>query len=57
MKDFIPSVETIFDERAKHSVLLIGVIEESANMLAGDIPADKTLGLTCDYHVSPPDAQ
>jgi hypothetical protein len=38
MKDFIPSVETIFDERAKHSVLLISVIEESANMtLAGDI--------------------
>jgi hypothetical protein len=38
MKDFIPSVETIFDERAKHSVLLISVIEERANMtLAGTL--------------------
>jgi hypothetical protein len=54
MKDFIPSVETIFDERAKHSVLLISVIEESANMtLAGDIMVGKPHGLTCDYHVSP----
>ena len=49
-----PSVETIFDEQAKHSVLLIDVIEESANMtLAGDITVGKPYGLTCDCHVSP----
>jgi hypothetical protein len=42
MKDFIPSVETISDERAKHSVLLICVIEESTNMtLACDITVGK----------------
>jgi hypothetical protein len=54
MKGFIPSVETIFDKRAKHSVLLVGVIEESTNMmLAGDITAGKPHGLTSDYHMSP----
>jgi hypothetical protein len=52
MKDFIPSVETIFDERAKHSVLLIGVIEESTNMtLAGDITVGNPHGLTSGYHM------
>jgi hypothetical protein len=58
MKDFIPSVETIFDEGAKHSVLLIGVVEESTNMtLASDIIAGKPHGLTSEYHMSLPYAQ
>jgi hypothetical protein len=53
MKSFIAPVETIFDERAKHSVLLVGVIEESTNMLAGEIVSKQRHGLTLGRHISP----
>jgi hypothetical protein len=52
MKSFIAPVETIFDERAKHSVLLVGAIEESTNM-AGEIASKQRHGLTLGRHISP----
>jgi hypothetical protein len=32
VEGFVPPIEALFDERAKHSVLLVEVVEESANM-------------------------
>jgi hypothetical protein len=54
MERFIPPVETIFDERAKHSMLLIGAIEESTNMmLPGEISSGKPRELILGCHISP----
>jgi hypothetical protein len=57
MEGFIPSVETIFNKRAKHSVLLVGAIEESTNMTPGEIASGKLDGLTLGSHISPPHAR
>jgi hypothetical protein len=42
MEGFIPLVEAFLDERAKHAVLLVGAVEERANvtMLAESAPRD-----------------
>src|SRR6266568_2188475 len=54
MERFIPSREAIFDERAKHSVLLVGAVEESANVtLPAKIAPGKLHGLSLGSHISP----
>jgi hypothetical protein len=54
MEDFIPFVETIFDERTKNSVLLIGAVEESTDVMPpGEIVSGKRRGLTRGSHMSP----
>src|SRR2546430_14279321 len=54
MERFIPSREAIFDERAKHSVLLVGAVEESANVtLPAEITPGKLHGLSLGSHISP----
>src|SRR5207244_3425238 len=54
MERFIPSREAIFDERAKHSVLLVGAVEESANVtLPAEIAPGKLHGLSLGSHISP----
>jgi hypothetical protein len=53
MKHSMCLFETIARKRGKHSVLIIGAIEESTNMtLAGDISTGKPHGLASDDHVS-----
>src|ERR1700741_3673802 len=54
MESFIPSVEAIFVERAKHPVFLVGAVEESANVtLSGKIAPGKLHGMTLGRHISP----
>jgi hypothetical protein len=54
MEGFIPPFEAIFEERAKHSVLLVGTVEESANVtLPAEIASGKLHGTTLDRHISP----
>jgi hypothetical protein len=55
MKSFIAPLETIFDERAKHSVLLVDTIEKSTNMpIPGEIASCQPHSLTVERHTSPP---
>jgi hypothetical protein len=57
VKRFVPSLEPLFDERAKHPVLLIEVVEESANVTVMAETAASTLyGTAVCSHVSPPAA-
>src|SRR5258707_3733337 len=54
MEGFIPPVEAIFEERAKHPVLLLGAVEECANVtLPAEIASGKLHGTTLDRHISP----
>src|SRR5436309_14272127 len=54
MERLIPSHEAIFDERAKHSVLLVGAVDESANVtLPAEIAPGKLHGLSLGSHISP----
>src|SRR5260221_8747569 len=54
MKGFIPPVEAIFEERAKHPVLLFGGFKEGANVrLPAEIASGKLHGTTLDRHISP----
>src|ERR1700758_1815916 len=55
MKGFVPTLEALFDERAKHSVLLVEIVEESANVtvLAETAPGTPQ-GAAVRFHVTPP---
>src|SRR6202158_3155616 len=54
MEGFIPLVEAIFEERAKHSVLLVGAVEEGANVTSPAVIAScKLHGMTLGCHISP----
>jgi hypothetical protein len=57
VESFIPPVESLFDERAKHPVLLVETVEESANMtvLAENAPGTSH-GTAVRSHISPPAA-
>jgi len=47
-------VEAIFEERAKHPVLLVDAVEESANVtLPGEIASGKLHGMIFGFHISP----
>jgi hypothetical protein len=41
MESLIPPLEAIFDERAKHPMLLVGRVGESANVM---VPAEHATG-------------
>src|SRR5229473_8685223 len=57
VEGLVPPVEALFDERAKHSVLLVEAVEESANMTVLAETAPGTLhGTAVRSHVSPPAA-
>jgi hypothetical protein len=52
MESFISLVEAIFDERAKHPVLLVGAVKESANVtLAAENAASKLHGMVTGCHI------
>src|SRR6266403_1614994 len=54
MEGFIPPVEAIFEERAKHPVLLVGAVEEGANVTPPAVIAScKLHGMTLGCHISP----
>src|SRR5882762_4641822 len=54
MESFFPPLEAIFDERAKHPVLLVDAVEESANVtLPGEIASGKLHGMIFGFHISP----
>ncbi len=54
MEGFIPPVEAIFEERAKHPVFLVGAVEESANVtLPAEIAPGELYGMTLGCHISP----
>jgi hypothetical protein len=54
MESFFPPLEALFDERAKHSVLLVDAVEESANMtLPAEIASGEMYGMTLVCHISP----
>src|SRR6267378_1931879 len=54
MEGFIPPVEALFEERAKHSVLLVGAVEEGANVTSlAAIASCKLHGMTLGCHISP----
>jgi hypothetical protein len=54
MESFFPTLEAIFDERAKHPVLLVDVVEEGANVtLPGEIASGKLHGMSLGCHISP----
>src|SRR5256886_11695634 len=54
MDRFTRSREAMFDERAKHSVRLVGAVEESANVtLPAEIAPGKLHGLSLGSHISP----
>jgi hypothetical protein len=54
VEGFIPPVQAIFYKRVKHPVLLVGAVEESANMtLPGEIASGKLHGMTLGGHISP----
>jgi hypothetical protein len=45
-------VEAIFEERAKHPVLLVDAVEESANMtVPGEIASGKLHGMILGFHI------
>src|SRR5258707_7633812 len=54
MEGFIPPVEAIFEERAKHPVLLVDAVEECANVtLPAEIASGELHGMTLVCHISP----
>jgi hypothetical protein len=54
MESFFSPLEAIFDERAKHPVLLVDAVEESANVtLPSEIASGKLHGMTLGCHISP----
>src|SRR5258707_5511712 len=54
MEGFILPVEAIFEERAKHSVLLVGAVEEGTNVTSPAVIAScKLHGMTLGCHISP----
>jgi hypothetical protein len=52
VESFISQVDAIFVERVKDPVLLVGVVEERANMST----PGKRHGITIGSHTSPPHA-
>src|SRR5207253_3994564 len=56
VESFFPLLKAIFDERAKHSVLLVDAVEESANVT---LPAENAPGklnrMAVGCHISPQD--
>src|SRR5207245_5352020 len=57
VESFVPPVKAVFDERAKHPVLLVRTVEKSANVtaLAENAPGTSH-GTAVRSHVSPPAA-
>src|SRR5712671_2910219 len=57
VESFVPLLEALFDERAKHPMLLVGAVEESANMtvLTENAPGTSH-GIAVRSHISPPAA-
>src|SRR5712664_2637957 len=54
MESFFPPIEALFDERAKHPVLLVDAVEESANVtLSAEIASGEMYGMTLVCHISP----
>src|ERR1700674_4112277 len=54
MESFIPPFEAAFEERAKHPVLLVGAVEESANVtLPAETASGKLHGKILGRHISP----
>jgi hypothetical protein len=54
MESFISALEAVFEERAKHPVLLVGAVEESANvMLPAEIATGELYGMILVCHKSP----
>src|SRR6266566_3422748 len=54
MESFFPPLEALFDERAKHPVLLVDAVEESANVtLPAEIASGELYRMTLDRHISP----
>jgi hypothetical protein len=55
MESFIPSVEAILDERAKHPVLLVQTVEKRANVTVPAKGGSGNLhGIPGGLHISPP---
>src|ERR1700730_1226135 len=54
MESFFPPLEALFDKRAKHPVLLVNAVEESANVtLPAEIASGELYGMTLVCHISP----
>jgi hypothetical protein len=54
MESFISPLEATFEERAKHPVLLVGAVKESANVtVPAEIAFRKLNGMTLVCHMSP----
>jgi hypothetical protein len=52
VESFLSSVEAVFDIGAKHPVLLVGAIKESANVtLAAESAASKLHGMVTGSHI------
>jgi hypothetical protein len=52
MVNFVPLVETIRDERAKHALLLVDAVEERTNMtMLAESTRVKLLGLRGGVHI------
>jgi hypothetical protein len=57
VEGFVPPLEALFDERAKHPVLLVHAVEESANVtVPAEIGAGTLHGTAVRCHFSPPAA-
>jgi hypothetical protein len=57
VKGFVPPFEALFDERAKHPMLLVEAVEESANMaVLAETATGTANGVAVRSHVSPPAA-
>jgi hypothetical protein len=57
VEGFVPPLEALFDERAKHPVLLVEAVEESANMtVLAETASGTSHGPAVRSHVSPPAA-
>jgi hypothetical protein len=55
VEGFIPLLETLFDERTEHPVLLVEIVEESANVpVLAKTVTGALHGTATRCHVSPP---
>jgi hypothetical protein len=54
MESLVSPLEAVFDERAKHPVLLVRAVEESADVtVRAERTSGKLHGAVIGYHVSP----
>src|SRR4051794_20636527 len=55
MEGFVPLVEAVLDERPQHAVLLVGAVEECADMaMPAESASGKVQRIVVVFHASPP---